>query len=810
MDATRFLALRQQFDALIELPGPERERQLADLPSDEAEHLRRLLDSDSVVDGFLQPPQVEQLAEVFGRPPERIGAWRVLSVLGSGGSATVYEAEGGTPPRRVALKVCRDPLPSGPARQRFVVEAATLARLNHPAIAQVHEAAVVDGSLPVFALELVHDASTLCQWVASQRLALDGVLQLFDTVCDAVSHAHQRGVIHRDLKSANVLVDGEGHPKLIDFGVARVTDPQRTAVTTQGEVLGTLASMAPEQLSGDPDHVDVRVDVYALGALLYELVTGRPPLDLAGMPLARAAEVVRSSVPVRPRRLVPELPGDLELILLKALEKERQRRYASVAALADDLGRLRRNEPVTARPPSLAYHATTFARRHRAAVAGGLVALLALVAATVVSVRFAFDAQRAETDARLAATREAVRATEADAARVLAEQQRARATALFERLLDSSQQFVFQAAAALDGVSGVLDERRLLLERAVQDLDLLGQLAPDDLDLALKRGRACLELGALLGGASSSHAGSYDAATDALQLAEDLGRQVLNGRPGDAAATALLVDALRNRGSLALGRADLPQAVLALQQALALMQAHALADDRASAVRRANLHDSLGLVFKDMGRNDDARLQMEIAKEGFAELAASFPGDVDLATFHATSLSKLALLDRNAERYASAMTLAAEAVDSLTTLHAAHPTLVVVHERLVETLQNLGQIELLAGLTEAAQAHIDAATERLMALLDSDPDDVQHLHMLVLVLFDRGNVARQRGEDLAVADPAAAKALLQGARESYLDCGRLMDGLREQGRLLPRYAGVRSRVSEQVARCAELLGPSTD
>jgi predicted Ser/Thr protein kinase len=378
-------------------------------------------------------------APVYVAPaPERIGEYRIRGVLGVGGMGVVYDAEQARPHRRVALKVMRDAVLHPDVVRRFAREAEVLARLQHPGIAQIHAAGTADGPQgpqPYFAMERV-DGQPLTAFAAGAELRAR--LALFARVCDAVHYAHQRGVIHRDLKPANVLVDASGQPKVLDFGVARLTDAdvQGTLATATGEVVGTLQYMSPEQLGGDPLAVDTRTDVYALGVILYELLAGRRPYDVAGRQLYEAARVVLTADPPALGTVDRRLRGDLETIAAKALEKEPARRYASAAGLAGDVRRYLADEPITARPASTAYQLRKLARRHRAVVAGGAVAASALVAGTAASAWSAVRARAAEqvavaerADAVAARRLAERRRAEADAALALAERRRVEAEA---------------------------------------------------------------------------------------------------------------------------------------------------------------------------------------------------------------------------------------------------------------------------------------------------------------------------------------------------------------------------------------------
>jgi WD40 repeat protein/predicted Ser/Thr protein kinase len=330
-----------------------------------------------------------------------IGRYRVVRVLGEGGMGTVYEAEQDNPRRTVALKVIRAGVAPDALLKRFAREAQILGRLHHPGIAQVYDAGVAEGGQPYFAMELIAGVP-LDRYAGERALDVAARLELVARVCDAVQHAHERGVIHRDLKPGNILVEPSGQPKVVDFGVARAAPLGLTAGggrTEAGQLIGTLSYMSPEQASGDPSAIDPRGDVYALGVILYELLAHRLPYSLDGLALPEAVRLIREQEPARLGSLDGRLRGDVETIAAKALEKDPARRYASAGELAADIRRHLSHEPIRARPPSALYQLRKFARRHRALVAAVLGIGLALVAGTVVSVLYAV---RAEHNARLA------------------------------------------------------------------------------------------------------------------------------------------------------------------------------------------------------------------------------------------------------------------------------------------------------------------------------------------------------------------------------------------------------------------------
>ncbi len=334
--------------------------------------------------------------------PRRLGRYTILDVLGEGGMGVVYLAEQDNPKRTVALKVMRPGSISARLLRRFELESQVLGRLQHPGIAQVYEAGVFEsGSMhdggrvaqPFFAMEHVRGVplTVFAQGrnPVGRALALRERLALFVEICDAVQHAHAKGVIHRDLKPANILViddagaPGRGRPKVLDFGVARATDGDVAAATLQtdiGQLVGTVPYMSPEQVAGDPNELDTRSDVYTLGVVLYELLCGRLPHRLGDKTVPEAVRIINQEEPDPPSNVDRGLRGDLQTIILKALEKDRSRRYQSAADLAADVRRFLADEPITARPPSVLYQASKFARRHKGLVAGLSVAGVLLVA----------------------------------------------------------------------------------------------------------------------------------------------------------------------------------------------------------------------------------------------------------------------------------------------------------------------------------------------------------------------------------------------------------------------------------------------
>ncbi len=536
IDSVDRAGIREVFIAALDLPEAERAAFVSDRCGHDAaagaEVLALLRALGEAGDYLAQPTSGERVAGTAALDRSEvgqvIGAYTLIERLGEGGFGTVYLAEQSAPVRRrVALKILKPGMDSHQVVARFESERQALALMDHPNIARVFDAGETPTGRPYFVMELVRGVP-ITRYCDDARLALRDRLALFTQVCRAIAHAHQKGIIHRDIKPGNVLVtehDGQPVPKVIDFGIAKAIGTSlgdRAAVTGFFQMLGTPAYMSPEQSGPAGDDIDTRSDVYSLGVLLYELLAGTTPFDPGMLQEAALVEVqrmIREVEPPRPStrlstlgdRLVTvagqrgvdpsalqrAVRGEMDWVVMRAIEKDRRRRYDSAAALATDIERYLSDRPVEAAPPTAWYRARKFIRRNRGAVFAGSLLLAALAAGAVVST-VGFLAARSERDAKDVALGEALLAGRAaDAARAVEAEARARERTQRDRaesLLRFSDSILGSADPDVT-LSGATTTREML-DRAGRDVEAFFAGQPEEEILMRGRiGRAYVSIG---------------------------------------------------------------------------------------------------------------------------------------------------------------------------------------------------------------------------------------------------------------------------------------------------------------------------
>ena len=756
----RWAEVRALFEEIVDLSPAERKSWLAGVADREvAERVRKLLAADSEAGRFLETPAVALAGGLFDGlaeppaeppPPDRIGPYRVLGRLGRGGMGEVLLAEraDGLFDQRVAIKLLRTGMASDEILSRFSRERRILARLEHPHIARLLDGGATEDGRPYFVMELL-EGEPITDFCRSRGLAVDRRLDLLQDCCDAVAAAHRNLVVHRDLKPSNVLVTKDGEVKLLDFGIAKLLGPDDTgeaAAETRTELrLLTPAYAAPEQILGEP--VTTATDVWALGALAYEVLTGTLPQKREGRSAAGLAAVAAEDVKERPsqrvarepldalpfpqptegdrRRLERRLRGDLDNILLAALRREPERRYASVTALAGDLRRYRDGQPIKARPDTFGYRFSKFVRRNRVGVAAAVLVFASLVAGLAVA---AWQARRAEAHAKTAAAAarraEAVKEFLIGLFEVADPEQASGGSVTASELLDQAGKRLQSELASEPDVQADLLEAVARIDKGLGRLGTAEDLAKRSLDIReriLPAGDAAIGRSLATLGAVKLSAGKLDQAEKELTRALAL----LEATDGpDTLATAR-------------ARSDYAQVLFWKGQA---EKAEAI-ERRAWETYRRVLGDqnpqtamhlrNLGVLLDELDRVDDAEKAYRDSQAILVEQLG--PDHVNLA-YSYVNLAVLLGGRRNQPTEAEAL--------YLRTLEIRRKSLGPKHPTVGQALQLTGLFYLNQGRLEESEA---AYTEALAVFSGIDP---KHFEVgkckngLALIASRRGDYAR--------------------------------------------------------------------
>jgi serine/threonine protein kinase/tetratricopeptide (TPR) repeat protein len=762
--------LREVFDAVIDCAPEKRAATLLDLTADDAE-LRRAVErllaahdaAGSFLDGGLNTIAVPgAAATLVGR---RIGPYEVVREIGRGGMGTVYLAVRIDDQYRkeVAIKVLRAALGGEALHARFARERQILASLDHADIARLIDAGTTDDGQPYLVMDLV-DGVPIDEYCQRFQIPVEARLALFRRVCDAVHHAHRHLVVHRDLKPRNILVTSDGSPRLLDFGIAKLLDPdegQIDGVTQTGLGLMTPEYASPEQARGE--RVTTASDIYSLGVILFQLLTGQRPYRL---PSTRFDEIVRTicdTPAARPSTMSPptmtrRLRGDLDAIVLTALRKEPERRYASVAQLSEDIRLHLAGHPIVARPDTWSYRLTKLVTRHRVAAAAAVIVAVSLVGGLGVAVW----------QARLAGR-----------ARVAAEAERARAERRFRDVRQLANRFLFDFHDAIATLPGSTPARKLVVTTALQYLDGLTSEAAGDHELQEELAVAYDRIGDVQGSPTGANLGDVAGALASYRKSETIRRLLAAARPGDIDAQERLgISAVKIADAL-FGRGDLAAAVTQYSQVRSVREtALRLSPGRLSL--RSGLAEVTGRLCTSLvptgdvpGALDNCARNAELLRGLLASEANSEPWQTQLA------LNRIAT--GNAQRLSgdpktAALTLA-EAVSALEGLLRERPDnadlarrLAVAHAYRANAMVDLGDLTTAAG-------DYGTAVDRLSRLAALDPSNTRFRTDLVYMLTKRAELLTRNGA-LSDARAATSRALtLQ--RESALTPGAPPDVLND-------------------------------
>ena len=722
------------------------------------------------------------------RAGERLGAYEIVHEIGRGGMGAVYLARRADEQfeKQVAIKVLKRGTDTDEVLRRFRAERQILARLDHPNIARLLDAGTTEDGLPYFVMEYV-EGERIADFCSAHQLTVRERLELFLKVCAAIQVAHQRLVVHRDVKPGNILVTAEREPKLLDFGIAKLLDDAEGAidVTAPERQRLTPGYASPEQVRGEP--ITTVSDVYSLGALLYELLTGAPPhrFGSAHPSPTEMFEVIAEQEPVRPSAAAPELRGDLDNILLQALRKEPARRYPGVNALAEDLQRYLNNFPVRARRDTIGYRTSKFVRRHRVGVAAAALVAVALLGGITVAI---WQAQ-------------------------VARAERAKAVQRFEQVRELARSVLFDYHDQIAALPGSTEARRRLVQDALKYLDNLSKEAAGDPSLLRELADAYERVAAVQGGSYRTAAGIVTAGNlgdtagaetsmqKALAIREEVARitysdadqealarahsafaglYVFSGPPHKAVdyllrsialleplfaaqpqsetIRALLADAYVGIGK-AYGSPGGPnlgdtRSALAYLRASLKVQESLVADfPRNIGYRQglAAIHNALGLVYSAIGEREEQLDQYRKAAEIARSVAAEQPDSPFYQREVAVQLGNVGSVLNQMKDRAQARQYFGEALAIYEALIAADPNDVGVRRQWAVAHRNLAVV-LDAGERAEAEQHFAKAIEILVDIVTRDPKNTDFRRQWAFT-----HLAKSRFE-LEVDDPAAAVA----------------------------------------------------
>lgn len=740
-------------EAASDLPAAEADAALVASLGDDADLLqeaRTILAAGQADDAFLMqpPPTADEALGTALRPS--IEGYEIRDVIGRGGMGTVYRAEQRAPRREVALKVLSVPFADDAARQRFLYEIEALAALRHPGIAHIHAAGLCEDGVgrpvPWFAMELVPDATPLCTWARRQGLDLRARLRLLIDVCDAVQHGHQRGVVHRDLKPENVLVDEDGRTAVIDYGVARSIAAVGGARAGRGRVIGTLAYMSPERVRGEPG--DVRADVYALGVILYELITDHVPLEVSSADLAEATRQIGEVLPDPPGQRRPGVEADLDAIALKALAKDPEERYASVDALGEDLRRYLAHQPVEARASGRGHHLRLFARRHRTLVLAAATVTAIALAAGVLTVNWAVRSDQAE---RLAVSERAV-----------AEAERSRTQRLFETLLERNVQSTVEAAPKLLRSPNGAEHAKALLDRVLDDVEVLERIADNDPRVQGLLAEALLRLGDAQGNQNFLNLGQEEEALASYERALAIAVRLARGRPADAAIAlvqararvgiAQLLAQADRRARVRTGEVD-PEVRArrrsTLEAVLAGLEPLSVAGDLRADRILVEAHALLGRVAIDDADFAAARAQADAIQRFYDE--GRLPPDVLAHALRAWTAYY-------AKRYDEAVAAWDEVIALRMDWAASREASFDESIRLADALASRAEAAWFAGHFESSAETFERAEAVLASLAGVDAGTMDVIDRQILFAYQRMNMHKAQ-HDAALSEDERAAAL---------------------------------------------------
>ena len=542
MDREQYLQVKQIVNACLDMDPQGREAHIEQACGGEGlllAEVRSLLASVAVLGDFMESPALdqEQVELLTGR---QIGPYRVCEPIAEGGMGTVYRAVRGADFQKwVAIKLVKRGMDTDFILRRFRHERQILAGLDHPNIARLLDGGATDDGRPYLVMEYI-EGTPVTKYAERNNLSITQRLLLFQVICSAVQSAHQNLVVHRDLKPSNILVTTDGVPKLLDFGIAKLLEPDAEATLTS-QVLLTPECASPEQVRGEP--VTTGTDIYSLGVLLYHLLTGQPPHRFETRSPEEMKRIVCDCDP-RPPSTVGTVPEELDNIVLKAMHKDRARRYSSAEQLSEDIRRYLAGLPISARKDTFRYRASKFVGRHRAACAGSAVAALLAIAGIGAIV------------------------WEAHVARI----ERTRAERRFQDVRRLANSLIFQLHDEIKDLPGSTRARRLVVGKGLEYLDSLMQESAGDVSFEREIASAYEKVGEIQGKFGDANVGDLAGASQSLQNAVRLREQIASGHDAGVDDRMALAAAYRMAATQFMAAGERQSALATIERAIGISQ----------------------------------------------------------------------------------------------------------------------------------------------------------------------------------------------------------------------------------------------
>lgn len=774
---------KQLFCSALEVASEERDAYLARECADDAtlrEEVAALLALDSAAESFLAPPErpgdlaADDDVEAPGLGEgSRVGSYVIVKTIGHGGMGAVYLARRADPelPGLVALKVVRRGMDSTYILRRFRTERRILAALEHPNIARFLDGGATADGMPFFVMEYI-EGEHILDYCDHRNLPTRARLELFRTVCAAIQYAHTHLVVHRDIKPSNILVTPAGVPYLLDFGIAKLLhvdsmDDASTSGTATGLGILTPEYASPEQVRGE--RITTASDVYSLGVLLYQLLTGHRPYGAIsrapheieravcevepehpsvvigkieetraddGSVMAQSPDAVSRTRDGTPRKLRRALAGDLDTIIMGALRKEPERRYASVEHFADDIRRHLAGLPVLAHRDSVAYRTSKFIRRHRVGVAAAAVVAASLVAGVIATT------------------------WQARVARL----ERARAERRFSEVRALAHSFLFEFHDAIKDLAGATPARELLVKRALEYLDRLAKESTGDPSLQIELVQAYIRLGDVQGSIFSGNRGDTLAARNSYEKAAALLDSIENSREGRMSAPGALADCYVAISIACMSTGEAGRAVGYARKAVILQKAltSSLRDDRQQRRKLGTAQLRLGRTLREAGSTAQALDATRAAEKTLGPLCNENPADVLACRQQAIAYNQMASIQVTVDA-AAARANHGRALAIQTRLAPLDPTNVQLKRELAATYSDMATSLAEMGDLEGAARGLRVAASLFEELVVAEPRSLSDRTWLADCKSDLAWIEQKMGEIArARSTLLAARGLLEG------------------------------------------------